>query len=374
MAKNPLADAMAAASKELRELKVPDLSGLKRGTEEGSDGLDSCDRIPTGSIIVDKILGGGWPKGLLSDVHAHPGSGKTSLLLASCAQVQKRGKKALVLDFEHTITKDFAQGIGVWIPTVEERGEEIATGINVYENETFILLHVDAIQQGDVLLKNFLQNDPAIELVIIDSVAAMMPLEMMTNCVGDTQPGLTSRYNAEFFNKYTKVISRKNVALVTLNQMRAKLNFNVSRWQQRPEDKEQAAGGNALKFFASLLVEMSIVRSIKGMRDNPVTGTQEEGAIGNEVRVVAKKNKTAAPHVSAVFDLIFGSGPDNQRTIVNLAKLANFIEQRGSFFKINYPDGREPLTVKGNIGLNEFLAVPENFNSVVQWLEESGAL
>lgn len=321
-----LADALAVLKKDMRPALEFD---------------DKIESITTGSTAVDYITGiGGFPRGRLSEVFGWESCGKTTLALSSCANAQRKGLAAAYIDMERAVSLEHASKLG----------------FDYRNNEKGIYLSPGNFEECASAVQTLAEN--AVDLIVVDSVPAMTPKSQME---GDIDAGGAigeqSRLMAKFLSIITKTIADKNVALVMINQMRAKINTAPgSRW----DPTEQSAGGSALKFYGSLRIDMTLLKKIVEKAPNPFGGQDWQQPIKNYIRAEAFKNKVATPYRRCEFYIQYGTngvyGIDNLQTVIDFAKYKGVIQMdRSGNYKISGPDGQE-VTGRGTEELYHKLA------------------
>lgn len=252
--------------------------------------------ISTGSLGVDLALGiGGLPKGRIVEIYGPESSGKTTLSLQVAAECQKQGGTVAFVDAEHALDVQYARKLGVKIEDVlisqPDTGEQ-------------------ALEITDMLVRS-----GAVDMVVVDSVAALVPRAEIEGDMGDSHMGLQARLMSQALRKLTASISRSNTLVVFINQLRMKIGVMFG-------NPETTTGGNALKFYASIRLDIRRVSAIK----------KGEDVIGSRTRVKVVKNKMAAPFKQAEFDLMHGGGVDRNGEVVDAASQLNIIEKSGSWY------------------------------------------
>jgi recombination protein RecA len=274
----------------------------------------SCPIISTGSLFIDDALGvGGFPRGRIIEVYGPEASGKTTITLHAIAEAQKKGGICAFIDAEHAMDPVYAAGVGV----------------NV---DDLIISQPDYGEQA-LDIAEMLIRSGAIDMLVVDSVAALVPKAEIEGDMGDVHMGLQARLMSQALRKLTPIVHKSKTVLIFINQIRAKINSMPFG------PKETTTGGNALKFYASVRLDIRRIATLK-KGDKPV---------GNRLKVKVAKNKVAPPFAQVEVDLIFGKGICREREVLEFALKQGIIEQSGAWFSHNgekVSQGRENILKK----------------------------
>jgi recombination protein RecA len=250
---------------------------------------------PTGALSLDLALGGGIPRGRVIEIYGPESSGKTTLTLHAIAEVQKEGGTAAFIDAEHALDPAYAKRIGVDVANL-------------------LLSQPDNGEQALEIVETLVRSN-AVDLIVVDSVAALVPRAEIEGDMGDSLPGLQARLMSQALRKLTGVISRSKSSVIFINQIRMKIGVMFG-------NPETTTGGNALKFYSSVRMDIRRIGQIKA----------GEEIIGNRTRVKVVKNKLAPPFRQAEFDIMYNEGISASGDVLDLAVAADIVEKTGAWY------------------------------------------
>ena len=254
--------------------------------------------LPSGSLSLDLALGGGYPKGRIIEIYGPESSGKTTLALHAIAEIQKQGGQAAFIDAEHALDPAYARKIGV-------------------KTENLLISQPDNGEQALEITETLVRSG-AVDLIVVDSVAALVPQAEIDGDMGDAQMGLQARLMSQAMRKLTGIISKSKATVIFINQIRMKIGVMFG-------NPETTTGGNALKFYASVRIDIRRIGQIKA----------GENISGNRTKIKVVKNKIAAPFRTAEFDIMYNEGISKAGDILDLGVQYGVLEKAGAFIKYN---------------------------------------
>lgn len=292
-AENGKSEALKLAIAQITK-QFGDGSIMKLGDNRNID----VELLKSGSLSLDLALGGGYPKGRIIEIYGPESSGKTTLALHAIAEIQKTGGQAAFIDAEHALDPSYAKRIGVDV-------------------DNLLISQPDNGEQALEICETLVRSN-AVDLIVVDSVAALVPQAEIDGDMGDAQMGLQARLMSQAMRKLTAIISKSKATVIFINQIRMKIGVMFG-------NPETTTGGNALKFYASVRID---IRRIGQIKDG-------ENIIGNRTKIKVVKNKIAAPFRSAEFDIMYNEGISKVGDVLDLAVQYGVFDKAGAFIKYN---------------------------------------
>ena len=292
-AENGKSEALKLAIAQITK-QFGDGSIMKLGDNRNID----VELLKSGSLSLDLALGGGYPKGRIIEIYGPESSGKTTLALHAIAEIQKTGGQAAFIDAEHALDPSYAKRIGVDV-------------------DNLLISQPDNGEQALEICETLVRSN-AVDLIVVDSVAALVPQAEIDGDMGDAQMGLQARLMSQAMRKLTAMISKSKATVIFINQIRMKIGVMFG-------NPETTTGGNALKFYASVRID---IRRIGQIKDG-------ENIIGNRTKIKVVKNKIAAPFRSAEFDIMYNEGVSKVGDVLDLAVQYGVFDKAGAFIKYN---------------------------------------
>ena len=292
-AENGKSEALKLAIAQITK-QFGDGSIMKLGDNRNID----VELLTSGSLSLDLALGGGYPKGRIIEIYGPESSGKTTLSLHAIAEIQKTGGQAAFIDAEHALDPSYAKRIGVDV-------------------DNLLISQPDNGEQALEICETLVRSN-AVDLIVVDSVAALVPQAEIDGDMGDAQMGLQARLMSQAMRKLTAIISKSKATVIFINQIRMKIGVMFG-------NPETTTGGNALKFYASVRID---IRRIGQIKDG-------ENIIGNRTKIKVVKNKIAAPFRSAEFDIMYNEGVSKVGDVLDLAVQYGVFDKAGAFIKYN---------------------------------------
>ncbi len=307
-------DAAAAKSSAKADAIMDALAQIKKKygdgaiMEMGDTHSVQIEKVSSGSLSLDIALGGGVPKGRIIEIYGPESSGKTTLALHTVAQVQKAGGRAAFVDAEHALDPQYAKKIGVDI-------------------DSLLVAQPDNGEQALEIVETLVRSG-GIDVIVVDSVAALTPQAEIDGAMGDSHMGLQARLMSQALRKLTSIVSKTGCSVIFINQIRMKIGVMFG-------NPETTTGGNALKFYASLRLDVrridKVTEKVPGRdKEQPADGND---IIGNRVRVKVVKNKVAPPFRQAEFEILYATGISKQGEILDLGVKFGVLEKSGTYYR-----------------------------------------
>jgi recombination protein RecA len=352
---------MGALTSALRSLKKNKNVDLKKVQVDLSDSQKPIPCIPTGSVVLDYLIGGyrtesggkrcpGIPRGRITEIFGPEGSGKTTVAIQAAIRCQQEGGSVLFLDYEHAFAPTYAADLG----------------LNVEDEETFMLMQPRHWEEGAEIIKVMI--DAGVDLIIVDSLAAMKPQRNVEdNDVSATgQVGHIARLQSEFLPKVVGDVEQSGTSLIYINQLRSRI--KTSRYDAGPD--EETSGGRALKYYASLRISLKRVKTEYAQVENELTGRSEKQPISNIIRAKNVKNKVSKHQGhQAEFVIRYGEGIDNVRSVIDIGEARKVVKRSGAWYSFEGAGGEE-VKAQGKEGLRtHLLETPDDFHALVTQIQ-----
>ncbi len=296
VADNGKAKALGLALEQITK-QFGDGSIMKLGESRKAD----VELLPSGALSLDLALGGGYPKGRIIEIYGPESSGKTTLTLHAIAEIQKQGGTAAFIDAEHALDPAYAKRLGV-------------------DTANLLVAQPDSGEQALEIAETLVRSN-AVDLIVVDSVAALVPQAELEGDMGDSHMGLQARLMSQALRKLTGIINKSKATVIFINQIRMKIGVMFG-------NPETTTGGNALKFYASVRLDIRRIGQIKS----------GEEIIGNRTKVKVVKNKIAPPFRTAEFDIMYNEGISRTGDVLDLAVIHGIVGKAGAWF--DYKDGK----------------------------------
>lgn len=305
---------------------------------------------PSGSVVMDSLLGGGIPKGVFWEIASKEGIGKSTMALHFCRALCAVGKKVVYLDTEQAVNQSQIEGIE----------------LTEYLNDSFLFLQPNTFEEAEEIIYNVVDDNTA--LVVIDSMTALTPQKVMDLPVGEVEPGLHARYESNFLAKYKPFAKKKGVSFLFINQMRVKFGTNF-----RSPSRVEAAGGFAQKHYMDIRLDLFLSERLKG--DKKTMSGVQSVIYGSEVAITATKNKYFIPYVQGIVTIIFGKGISNLDAYRRWMVAKGIIVEKGAgyvsiFFDEDEKGEKIEVKKRGQKEVKDW--IKENRSRIVGYIQDNG--